>query len=192
MWGEGFERLSEDHKRRVREALATAWGRPEVTDARDRLMEANEVMRRVIHEALLEIDPEIAKILASMKEHEGMGGRGGPPRLPPVESPDFPAAAIKRLEMEMLVFSPPERKEQTRELLARVLAKPAVQEAVTRLKGASIADRMKVMEELRKLYREVVSEEFKALRARHSETGVRRPPSEGEGDSEPVDSPETR
>lgn len=186
MWGAGFERLSEDQKRRVRDALSKAWGKPEVIGARDRLIEANDMMRRAIHEALMEIDPEIAKILASMKESEGMGGRGEPPRLPPVESPDFPVAALKRLEMELLVFSPPERKEQTRQLLAKMMEMPAVQESVARLKQAPVKDRMRVMEELRRLYREVVGEELKAFRARQNELSVRRQPADIPARTEPA------
>jgi hypothetical protein len=177
MWGGGFERLSEDQKRRVREALGKAWGRPEVAEARDRMMEANEAMRRVIHEALLEIDPEIAKILATMHGGEGHGGRGEPPQLPPVESPHFPDAAVKRLEMELLVFSPPERREETRQLLTRVLERPQIQEGVKRLKAAPIGERLRVMEDLRKLYREAVGEELKAFRGRSREPGAKRPPS---------------
>ncbi len=164
MWGEGFEKLSEDQKRRVREALGKAWGRPEVAAARDKVMAANDEMRRAIHEALLEIDPETAKILQNMRGPEGFGGRGEPPRLPPVESDEFPAAAIKRLEKELLMFSPPERRESSRELHARLLEKPAVQEAVRRLNAAAVGERLQAMEALRKVYREAVSEEVKKYR----------------------------
>ena len=191
MWGGGFERLSEEQKRRVREALGKAWGRPEVAEARERMMEANEAMRRVIHEALLEIDPEIAKILATMHGGEGHGGRGEPPQLPPVESPHFPEAAIKRLEMELLVFSPPERREETRQLLTRVQERPQIQEGVKRLKAAPIGERLRGMEDLRKLYREAVGEELKAFRGRSREPGVKRPPTMEAPAESPVAKPET-
>jgi hypothetical protein len=66
MFGEGFERLTEEQKVRVREALGKAWGRPEVSEARDRMMKANEEMRDAIHAALKEIDPEMAMLLANV------------------------------------------------------------------------------------------------------------------------------
>ncbi len=176
MWGAGFERLSEDQKRRVREALGKAWGRPEVAEARDRLMQANETMRKVIHDALMEIDPEIAGVLASMKGPEGRGHGEPPPRLPPVESPEFPGAALKRLEMELLVFSPPERREETRQLLGRVIETPAVKEMVNQFRQAPVEERMQVMENLRRLYRETVGEQLQAYRNRNREPGIKRAP----------------
>lgn len=176
MWGAGFERLSEDQKRRVREALGKAWGRPEVAEARDRLMQANETMRKVIHDALMEIDPEIAGVLASMKGPEGRGHGEPPPRLPPVESPEFPGAALKRLEMELMVFSPPERREETRQLLDRVMQTPAVKEMVNQFRQAPVEERMQVMENLRRLYRETVGEQLRAYRNRNREPGSKRAP----------------
>ncbi len=161
MWGEGFEKLSEDEKRRVREALGKAWGRPEVAAAREKLMAANDEMRRAINEALKEIDPQVAQILQNMR---GPEGRGEPPRLPPVESEAFPVAVLKRLEAELLTFSPPERREAVRDLHARLLANPVIDEAVQRLNQAGVSDRIKAMEDLRKIYRETVSEELRKLR----------------------------
>ncbi len=164
MWGEGFDKLSEDQKRRVRDALGKAWGRPEVCAARDKMMAANEEMRQAINQALKEIDPEIAQILEKMRGPEGHGRRGEPPRLPPVESEEFPDAVIRRLEAELLLFSPPERREAAREMHTRLLAMPTVRAAVEKLNAAPVGERLKAMEELRKLYRETVSEEFGKLR----------------------------
>jgi hypothetical protein len=130
MYGEGFERLSEDQKRRVRDALAKAWGRPEVADARDRMMKANEEMREAIHGALKEIDPEIATLLANMRGPEPWGGRGEMPKMPPPDSPDFPNAVVKRLEMEVLIFSPPDRREEARSLHGTLLGQPEISAVV--------------------------------------------------------------
>lgn len=164
MWGEGFEKLSEDEKRRVREALGKAWGRPEVAAARDRLMAANEEMRRVINTAVMEIDPGVAKILHGIRGPDGFPGRGEPPRLPPVEAEEFPTAVVQRLEAELLLFSPPERRDAARELHARLIAQPAIGEAVVRLKNARPGDRLSAMEDLRKVYREAVSTELRKRR----------------------------
>jgi hypothetical protein len=183
MWGDGFEKLSDDEKRRVREALGKAWGRPEVSAARDRLMVANEEMRRAIHEAVKEIDPEIAKVLAKMRGPEGFGGRGEPPKLPDVASADFPQEVVKRLEAELMMFTPPERRDEVRKVHARLLETPAIRDAVARLNAAAIDDRIRAMEDLRKVYREGVSQEIRRSR-NHTPGGndggpVKRAPDEG-------------
>jgi len=181
MYGEGFERLSEDQKRRVRDALAKAWGRPEVADARDRMMKANEEMREAIHGALKEIDPEIATLLANMRGPEPWGGRGEMPQMPPPESPDFPNAVVKRLEMELLIFSPPDRREEARTLHGTLLGQPEISAAVKKLKEVAVPERMAAMEELRRLYREGVGKAGAKLRERREGEGreFRRPPEEG-------------
>lgn len=188
MFGEGFEKLTEEQKVRVREALGKAWGRPEVSEARDRMMKANDEMRDAIHKALKEIDPEMATLLASMRGPEPWGGRGEMPKMPPADSPDFPGAVVKRLEMELLAFSPPERREEARKLHGRLLEMPAIREAVAKLNEAGIHDRMAAMEILRRVYREGVGRELgKAREKREGEMGeggkgegteFRRPPVE--------------
>lgn len=181
MYGEGFEKLSEDQKRRVREALAKAWGRPEVAEARDRMMKANDDMRQAIHGALKEIDPEIATLLASMRGPEPWGGRGEPPRMPPPESPDFPREVVKRLEMELMVFSHPDRREELRKLHGVLLGQPEISAAVKRLNEAPVPERMAAMEALRRVYREGVGRMGEKLRERREGGEVRefrRPPEE--------------
>ena len=186
MFGDGFERLTEEQKGRVREALGKAWGRPEVSEARDRMMKANEEMRDAIHAALKEIDPEIATLLASMRGPEPWGGRGEMPKMPPAESPDFPGAVVKRLEMELLAFSPPERREEARKLHGRLLEMPEIRVAVEKLNEASVGDRMGAMEILRRVYREGVGREIVTGREKREGdkrdgggTEFRRPPEEG-------------
>jgi hypothetical protein len=186
MFGDGFERLTEEQKVRVREALGKAWGRPEVSEARDRMMKANEEMRDAIHAALKEIDPEIATLLASMRGPEPWGGRGEMPKMPPAESPEFPGAVVKRLEMELLAFSPPERREEARKLHGRLLEMPEIRVAVEKLNEASVGDRMGAMEILRRVYREGVGREIvKGREKREGDkrdgggTEFRRPPEEG-------------
>ena len=183
MWGEGFEKLSEDEKRRVRDALGKAWGRPEVAAARDKLMAANEEMRRVINDAVKEIDPGVAKILHNMRGPEGFPGRGEPPRLPPVEAEEFPSAVVQRLEAELLLFSPPERREAARALHARLISQPAIGDAISRLRNARTGDRISAMEDLRKIYREAVSTELVKLR---DDPNKPIPPSATKPDSPPA------
>jgi len=180
MFGEGFEKLSEDQKSRVREALGKAWGRPEVSVARDRMMKANEEMREAIHSALKEIDPEIATLLASMRGPEPRGGRGEMPKMPDAESPDFPGAVVRRLEMELLAFSPPERREEARKLHERLLESPEIREAVEKLNAAPVRDRVAAMEILRRVYREGVGRELGKAREKREGEGAefRRPPEE--------------
>ncbi len=188
MWGEGFDKLSDDQKRRVREALGKAWGRPAVSAAREKLMAANDEMRHAIQEALLEIDPEIAKILQNMRGPDGFGGRGEPPpRLPPVEAPEFPDAVVERLENELLVFSPPERREMVPDVHARLLLMPAIKTAIDHLRAVPVADRPQAMEDLRKVYREAVSQEWRRLREGAEKSDSRSPaPQTGEKPAEPA------
>jgi hypothetical protein len=183
MYGEGFEKLSEDQKRRVREALAKAWGRPEVAEARDRMMKANDDMRDAIHGALKEIDPEIATLLASMRGPESWGGRGELPKMPPPEAPEFPEAVVKRLEMEMLAFTPPERREEARKLHGVLLAQPEISAAVKKLNEVPVPERVMAMEGLRRVYREGVGRHASKFREKREREGegkeFRRPPEEG-------------
>jgi hypothetical protein len=78
--------------------------------------------------------------------------------------------------MELMVFSPPERREETRQLLDRVMQTPAVKEMVNQFRQAPVEERMQVMENLRRLYRETVGEQLRAYRNRNREPGSKRAP----------------
>lgn len=171
MFGEGFERLSEEQKRRVRDALARAWGSPEVAKAREEMMQANDRMKEAIHRALKEVDPEIASLLARMRGPDSWGERGEAMPLPEPGSPDFPRAVVARLEREMLMFAPPEWREKARQLHGRLMEGPAVREALERLRAAPPEQRMRATEELRRIYRDAAGDEIRKLRPRLPEEG---------------------
>src|SRR5690606_1309913 len=64
---DGFEKLSNEDKAKVRAAFEKAWQRPEVIEARDKAMRANEEMRNTLHSALKDIDPQVVGILEKAK-----------------------------------------------------------------------------------------------------------------------------
>ena len=137
-------------------------------------MRANDRMKEAIHRALKEVDPEIATLLAKMRGPEPWGSRGDSPPLPEPGSPDFPRAVVGRLEREMLMFAPPEWREQARQLHGRLMELTGVREALERLRAAPPEQRMRAMEELRRTYREAAGEEIRKLRQRAQE-GLKTP-----------------
>jgi hypothetical protein len=164
----GFEHLDEDQKARLREVLSQAWGRPQVSAARDRLMKANEELKRAIHEAVVEIDPEMAEVMKTLKGPSfagpGGGGRLDGVKLPPAESADFPGAVVRRLEMELVTFSPPERRERVRLLHGVVMQHEEVAAALRELEAGAGRERYALMEKLRAVYRRQVGEEMRKNR----------------------------
>jgi hypothetical protein len=173
---DGFDKLPEEERRKVREALDRVWNRPEVITARDEAMRANDTMRRVIREALEKTDPEAAAILARLEPREGFDPSKLPP-LPPPEAADFPAAVIARMAAESQAFSRPERREETRQIHERVMAQPALREAFERLQTRQGEARIEALHALRKAYREAVGAEFQAARERRAAAeGTKSPP----------------
>ena len=124
---DGFDKLPEAERRKVRDALDRVWNRPEVIAARDEAMRANDAMRRAIREALQKTDPEAAAILARLEPREGFDPSKLPP-LPPPEAADFPEAVVARMASELQTFSRPERREETRQMHERVMAQPALRD----------------------------------------------------------------
>lgn len=172
---DGFDKLPEEERRKVRDALDRVWNRPEVIAARDEAMRANDAMRRVIREALEKTDPEAAAILARLEPREGFDPSKLPP-LPPPEAADFPEAVAARMASELQAFSRPERREETRQIHARVMARPALHEAFERLKTSEGEARIEALHALRKAYREAVGAEFQAARERRGVTEGGKPP----------------
>lgn len=164
---DGFDKLPEEERRKVREALDRVWNRPEVIAARDEAMRANDTMRRVIREALEKTDPEAAAILARLEPREGFDPSKLPP-LPPPETADFPVAVVARMAAELQAFSRPERREETRQIHERVMAQPALREAFERLKTREGEARIEALHALRRAYREAVGAEFQAARERRA------------------------
>lgn len=164
---DGFDKLPEAERRKVREALDRVWNRPEVIAARDEAMRANDAMRRVIREALQKTDPEAAAILARLEPREGFDPSKLPP-LPPPEASEFPEAVVARMASELQAFSRPERREETRQMHERVMAQPALREAYEHLKTREGEARIEALHALRKAYREAIGAEFQAARERRA------------------------
>lgn len=174
---DGFDKLPEDEKKRVREALDKVWSRPEVIEAKDKAMRANEEMRDTIRESLIKIDPEAAAILAKIEPKDHFDPRELP-KLPATDSSEFPKIMVQRMGMELLSFSRPERREETRKLHERVVAYPLVREAITRVESTAGEERVQAVQKLRERYREAVGKEFQAARERRAkEAGPQDSPS---------------
>ncbi len=167
---DGFDKLPDDEKKRVREALDKVWSRPEVIEAKDKAMRANEEMRDTIRESLKKIDPEAAAILAKIEPKDHFDPRELP-KLPATDSTDFPRIMVQRLGMELLSFSRPERRDEVRKLHERVVADPKVREAIIRVEGTTGEERVQAVQSLRESYREAVGKEFQAARERRAKEG---------------------
>lgn len=172
---DAFDKLPEADKKRVREALDKVWSRPEVIEAKDKAMRANEEMRDTIRAALAKIDPEAAAILAKTEPKDQFDPRNLP-RLPATDSPEFPRIMVQRMGMELLTFARPERREGTRQLHERVISLPAVQEALNKVEGSQGEERILAVQKLRDVYRAAVMKEFQAARERAKEGGPPGPP----------------
>jgi hypothetical protein len=180
---DGFEKLSEAERGKVRAAFEKAWQRPEVIASRDEAMKANEDLRHTLHKALKEIDPEVVSILEKIKPPFPMDQRGLP-EMPKPDSPEFGRMAAIRLGAEMLSLSKPERREETRRFHDRILQFPRVKDALGKLEQLPPEQRMAAFQRLRDVYREVAGEEFKKVREKFDgkdggSGGFRRPPTEG-------------
>jgi hypothetical protein len=173
---DGFEKLSEAEKRKVRAAFEKAWQRPEVIESRDKALRANEEMRSTLHQALKEIDPEAVAILEKIKPQFPMDQRGLP-EMPKPDSPEFARMAAIRLGAEMLSLSRPERRDETRHFHERLMQLPHVKEALAKLDQLPPDQRLAAFKKLRDIYREAAGQEFMKWRERgESKDGFRRPP----------------
>jgi Spy/CpxP family protein refolding chaperone len=184
---DGFEKLSEAEKQKVRTAFEKAWQRPEVIESRDKAMRANEEMRNTLHAVLKEIDPEVVGILEKIKPPFPVDQRGLP-EMPKPESPDFARVAAMRLGAEMLSMARPERREETRRFHERIMQLPRVKEAFAKLEQLPPEQRLEAFHKLRDTYREVVGQEFAKVRERgeskEGKDGFRRPPEDGKPETE--------
>lgn len=162
---DGFDQLPEAEKKRVREALDKVWGRPEVIEARDRSMKANEDFRDAIRAALVAIDPEVVKIMDRVRPPDHFDPRQMP-KLPPADSNEFPRVALQRLGMELVGFARPERREETKRMHERVIALPAIKTAFGKVETTSGEERIQAMQKLRDIYRAEIGREFQLARER--------------------------
>lgn len=184
---DGFEKLSEEERSKVRAAFDKAWQRPEVIESRDKAMRANEELRERLRKAVEEINPEVAKILEKVKPPFPVDQRGLP-EMPKPESPEFGRMAVMRLAAEMLAMARPERREETRRFHDRIMQMPRLKEAIEKLDQLPPDQRVEAFKRFRETYREVVGQEVSRLRERMGEPkdgregGFRRPPSDGGGE----------
>lgn len=160
---DGFEKLSEDEKAKVRAAFEKAWQRPEVIAARDKAMRANEEMRSTLHGALKEIDPQVVAILEKIKPPFPMDQRGLP-EMPKPDSPEFGRMAVARIGAEMLSVARPDRREETRRFHDRIMQMPRIKEELAKLEHLPPGEKMEGFKRFRDLYRQVATEEFMKLR----------------------------
>jgi len=175
---DGFEKLSEAEKLKVRAAFEKAWQRPEVIESRDKALKANEEMRNTLHTALKEIDPDVVGVLEKIKPQFPMDQRGLP-EMPKPDSPEFGHMASIRLGAELLSISRPERREETRRFHERLLQLPLVKQALAKLDELPPDQRIEAFKKLRDTYREAARQEFMKFGDRgEGKDGFRRPPPE--------------
>lgn len=165
MKSEAYDKLPEEEKKRIREAMDRVWGRPEVIEARERTLKAHADLREMIRHSLEKHDPEIAALLKKIEPQEGYDPRELPP-MPPVDSEEFPKAITLRLGMEMLMFSKPDRKESTRVFHERLMATEPMQKALQVVQNSRGEVRIQAAQKLRQVYRETAMQEFQKLRNR--------------------------
>lgn len=160
---DGFEKLSEEEKSKVRAAFEKAWQRPEVIEARDKAMRANEEMRNTLHAALKDIDPQVVAILEKIKPPFPMDPRGLP-EMPKPESPEFGRMAVARIGAEMMSVARPERREDTRRFHDRIMQMPRIKDELAKLEQMPPGEKMEGFKHFRDVYRQVAGEEFMKLR----------------------------
>lgn len=156
---EGFERLPDEEKKRVRAAMEKAWSMPALQQAKERYIKANEEFRSTLRQTLQEVDPEVVKILEKMKPQQQMDPRTMP-KLPPPTDQQFAKIAVDRLGLEVLAFVRPELREKIRAIHAKVMQQPEVAEAVKKLLDAPIEKRVEALQALRDVYRKAMSKEL--------------------------------
>lgn len=161
-----FSKLSEPEKKKVREALDTAWRDKDVEVARDRVMKANEDFRKAMHAAVEKTDPEAAKILAKIRPPTPWDILKDRVRMPPPEDPKFIEAAIMRVGMELYHTAKPEHRDAARRLHDRVLKHPDVVAAVEKMKVTAGEARMAAFKAFGEEYKRQVDAEVKAIRGK--------------------------
>lgn len=159
MQTEGFERLPEEEKKRVRAAMEKAWSMPALQQAKERYIKANEEFRSALRQALQDVDPEVVIILEKVKPPQQMDPRTMP-KLPPPTDEQFAKIAVDRLGMEVLAFVRPELREKIRTIHAKVMQQPEVAEAVKKLLEAPAEKRVEALQALREVYRKSMSKEL--------------------------------
>lgn len=165
MKSEAYDKLPEEDKKRIREAMDRVWGRPEVIEARERTLKAHADLRDTIRVSLEKTDPEVAVLLKKIEPEQGFDPRQLPP-MPAVDSAEFAPAVTLRLEMDLLMFAKPDRKEATKLFHQSLMAKPEVQAALKQVQVTRGEERIQAAQKLRQTYREAAYREFQTTRSR--------------------------
>lgn len=163
MGGQEFEKLPEEERKRVREALAKAWGHEDVHAARDQVIRANEELRETIRKVLIEIDPHVVEVLEKIRPSDDHKGPGFGQPLDP-KSPNFTRQVADRLGRELQAFSRPDRHEETRQFHEKIMTLPPMVDAFERLKKLPPEKREEAVSRIREVYRQVASGEMKKMR----------------------------
>lgn len=166
----GFDKLTEEEKKLMRDAFEKAWKDPKVIEARDKALRANENVRRVLHDTMSKENPGLAALLEKMKPPFETDDRGFP-ILPRPDSPDFVKVAEARLGAEMMSMAKPGKQEDTRRFHERIMQLPRLKEAFTTLETTPPGERLEALRKIRDLYRQLVGEEFARFRKAREEGG---------------------
>lgn len=177
--------MPEDQKQKVRAAFEKVWKKQEVVDARERLMKANEDYRKSIHDALVEADPEVAKILDNRKPSMGQGMQG---KMPDINDPEFASKALHRLRMESQTGE--HRESPMSKIHEKVMHSPVVAEAVKNLQQAEPAKRMEAWTQLRETYQAAIKVEFGKMRENFKKEGTSHSPQDQKKGAAPSDEPQ--
>lgn len=165
MKSEAYDKLPESDKKRIREAMDRVWGRPEVIEARERTLKAHADLRDTIRVSLEKTDPEVAVLLKKIEADQGFDPRQLPP-MPAVDSAEFTQAVTLRLEMDLLMFAKPDRKDATKLFHQRLMVKAEVQAALKQVQETRGEERIQAAQKLRQTYREAAYHEFQSMRSR--------------------------
>lgn len=156
---EGFEKLPEEEKKRLRAAIEKAWKLPALQQAKDRYIRASEEFRATMRRSIVEVDPEVVKILEKIKPEQQMDPRLMP-KLPPPTDENFARVAVDRLGMEMMALVRPEMRGRIRAVHDQVMKQAEVAEAAKMLLEAPPDQRIDALGRLREVYRKAMAREF--------------------------------
>jgi hypothetical protein len=163
----GFEKLSEEERKRVRDAMDQAWQKPEMQAAKEKFMKASEEFRAALRVTLQGIDPEVVKLVEKVKPAVPWEMRSGPPALRP-EDPEFAKQAVARLGFELAAFGGPEKRDAMRRLHEHLVELPVVKEIILKLQAAPVGQRMEIFRALRETYRKEYDHQIDEYKKRHA------------------------
>ena len=202
----GFNKLSDEERTKIREALQQVWSDPEVIAARHELQQASEKYRETMRTALKDVDPEIQPILQKMmmmsprgpggpgdgpgngpNDRPGGGGPGGREWGDP-DQPGFARLVVKRVSMEIADRMEPELRGEFEEAHKQVTDTDEFKAALKTVEDTK--DFRKKQDEARKL-REVYRTELEKINPKFKKYfgrfpgGPHPPHGEGEGEQHP-------